>query len=591
MQYRGREYTAEQDPDHESSSCERHPTHSGSISKARPEAVNVVWSGWSSVCSLARLEKVKFPLPSLQLHHFIKLHHFINITTSSTSPPPASIMASQPRQRLPNELIDHVYKHVDPADKATCAAICRTNKAGTRAMCGLNERDEVVGKSIMYHTIAFKESEGRNSMKGHAMAFLIRTLLERLVLVDQMATLELKEDDDSSGYILRTPDWPDLSVWREKLLRMDLPQSVFSRVHECTALQFSISYHYMVLAVLCTKLKVLDITNITSSGTPVAILDFCCTLLANNRRDRSGRRRLGQCGLHSIEHIILRNERINENFCPNICDLGLAFPALQKLTIFDVHALEDVQDSIGPDDEFESTLKHIEMLGCHPDVLCPANSDTDGILTICPSLKKLHVVWTTDTELGRGRFWDTLANQLGTACEEICFDITALPGRHNWSEYIENEKCVGNGLCSSANLFDADEHQDTTQKSGDNLQGCRLGSIKHLQNLRKLRVPKTACVGCGSDDLGGNGQFVFVPEGVLENFNDFLANSLPNDTSQLEFEIVCRSLLISNEDQSLLTYAACKKFKSVTIYNRSKTAWVSSLDQPLEGQELTEGTV
>lgn len=79
---------------------------------------------------------------------------------------------------------------------------------------------------------------------------------------------------------------------------------------------------------------------------------------------------------------------------------------------------------------------------------------------------------------------------------------------------------------------------------GSRADVCRLGNIKRLLSLRKLRLPMQACVGCTPDEFDDDGERNGEPRGVYHNFAEFLMKSLPDDTSQLGLEI-CMSLHVS----------------------------------------------
>lgn len=462
-------------------------------------------------------------------------------------------------------------------------------------MCGLNERGEVVGVSIMYHTVAFKDSDDPDSMQGLGMTLLIRTLLERPDMADQISGLELDvNDEDDSAQLSDDAEWPDISTCRQKLLRMGIRETILEGVFRASTRTPAKHYRKhclgLILAVICTNLKSVDIAPSSNRGTLLASVDLCNDQMSQLHMLPASIEFSDNCGLDSIEHFTYRGQSGRPIPPTSFLDLGLALPSLRRLTMYDVLHWDDFMDLLDLDEIVRSTVERIEMLGCRAEALIPAYTDMGeplGFLSLCPSLKKLYVVWTTAMGPATGWFWQDLADQIGVACEEICFDVTPLPVIHQWSDYDGETHGANINQFSASNNIAADEHYDTIEHACDDTQICRLGSIKHLRALQKLRLPKSACVGYGPDEAGDDGYLVDESNGVFQNFDDFLADSLPDDTSKLQLEIVCPTYLLSNEDQALLAYATCKEFKSVTIYNCSRTAWVSSLDRPVPDEAMT----
>lgn len=164
---------------------------------------------------------------------------------------------------------------------------------------------------------------------------------------------------------------------------------------------------------------------------------------------------LGKCGMASIQHITLRDITPDEPYRIRLSGIALALSALRRLTIYSLAEWSDLCYSVGEDDTPESTLEHIEMFGCNPITSSPPfsyrnTSSPDGMLSLCPALKKLHCIWTSLSEPTQNFFWDDLAGHLGTACEEVFFDIETSIDLHAWSDSPGNDRTTRKNLFSSA---------------------------------------------------------------------------------------------------------------------------------------------
>lgn len=508
-------------------------------------------------------------------------------------------MNSPKWQQLPNELIETIFKNADPADKPLCAAICRTSKTGMRAMYGLNEKGKSMGPSIMYHSSGITDLTWSAKERVGRLNLFMRTILDRPDLAGKV--IELKVITRFHSSTESEDDIPDESKLKQKLHHMNLPDPFINQALlrlEHHDYRYEEVYLWRHVVLVCTNLTSVEVYDpmhrydvLYSLGRLYEGLEYA------RKKDTSPHSKLGRCGLDSIQVIALGQRHKDDpchafQFNADYKSLGLNLPALRSLTIHNM-ARWNCDNRL-----IESAVEHIALINCSPEVICP-NEPNEWLLAYLPALKKLQVTLKGRWESQAYLTSHILAVQLNliTTLE----DLSITSNDTVESEYDSDDWSEASSECSDMSCLndcDKSHSHDGSPYDGDNpdpdkpyyseedseysrglLQGHQLGvdtfrhSLKTLVNLKKLTLPLAACFADCSTPAYGH------PKRVQSNFVEFLLNMLPDDVSQLEMEIISPNRHLSAEDDAFLVSAACKQFKSLTIYNRTKESWIASREK------------
>lgn len=297
-----------------------------------------------------------------------------------------------------------------------------------------------------------------------------------------------------------------------------------------------------ILVVACPQLQQLTLAGYYSRLAIIADLDEC---LRWGSTPSNTTHQAYLDGLGNLSEIYLSNWGDEfEHAPPTSAEQVIAVLAWSGLRTLKIRNLNDSMTAFAEmDAETGSKLDRLQIESAPVE-----ESDHLVLLSACSKLKSLHLTWSEDSDVYRKAQWRELAQALldnNPWLAELRLDMAHQPG-------------LRDRLTIDAEHWNVMDQAERDQEFAVNNTG--LGDLKGLRHLRKLAAPKIALFGVFDDET--------------ERDQDWTLEAiLPRSIE--EVEIFCEGEEFTEDDKELLTANNTHALKDITIFNCTRTKWIS----------------